>query len=117
MINCYGVNDESQLMTSDLHLFVNWIDVELVSNAGDEILRIFIYIAQYGHLNSCWSLRSQQSLSIVDPVVDYEKSPFFLRDSRASETRARVKITQTRKGDTRRGEGKMIPNPVEIPKL
>ena len=42
MINCYGVNDESQLMTSDLHLFVNWIDVEPVSNAGDEILRIFI---------------------------------------------------------------------------
>ena len=47
MINCYGVNDESQLMTSDLHLFVNSIDVELVSNAGDEVLRNFILI-QHG---------------------------------------------------------------------
>ena len=47
MINCYGANDESQLMTSDLHLFVNSIDVELVSNAGDEVLRNFILI-QHG---------------------------------------------------------------------
>ena len=29
--------------------------------------------------------------------VDHEKSPFFLRDSRASETRARVKITPREK--------------------
>ena len=27
------------------------------------------------------------------PRIDYKKSPFFLRDSRARETRARVKIT------------------------
>ena len=30
-------------------------------------------------------------------VLDYEKTPFFLRDSRASETRARVKITPCEK--------------------
>ena len=42
MINCYGVNDERQLTISDLHLLVNWIDVELVANAGDEVWRIFI---------------------------------------------------------------------------
>ena len=47
MINCYGAKDERQLMTSDLHLFVNWIDVELVANAGDEVLRNFILI-QHG---------------------------------------------------------------------
>ena len=40
-------NDERQLMTSDLHLLVNCNDVELVSNAGDEVLRIFILI-QHG---------------------------------------------------------------------
>ena len=39
-------------------------------------------------------------------ALDYEYSgpPFFLRDSKASETRSRVKITHARKGDTRRGE-------------
>ena len=31
MINCYGVNEARQLMTSDLYLFVNWINIELVS--------------------------------------------------------------------------------------
>ena len=41
MINYYGVDDERQLMTSDLHLFVDRI-VELVSNAGDKVLRNFI---------------------------------------------------------------------------
>ena len=41
-INCYGVNDERQLTISDLHLLVNWIDVELVANADDEVWRIFI---------------------------------------------------------------------------
>ena len=44
---------------------------------------------------------------IASNLLDYEQSPFFLRDSRASETRERVKITHTRKGDTRRGERKM----------
>ena len=34
-------------MTSDLHLLVNCNDVELVSHAGDEVLRIFILI-QHG---------------------------------------------------------------------
>ena len=38
--------------------------------------------------------------------LDYEWSPFFLRDSRASEARARVKITPREKGETRRGERK-----------
>ena len=33
--------------------------------------------------------------------LDYKKSPFFLRDSKASETRARVKITPREKGETR----------------
>ena len=47
MINCYGVKDERQLMTSDLYLFVKWIDVELVSNTGDEVWRIFLLI-QHG---------------------------------------------------------------------
>ena len=32
--------------------------------------------------------------------LDYEQSPFFLRDSRASETRARVKITPREKGES-----------------
>jgi len=36
--------------------------------------------------------------------LDYEYSPFFLEDSRPSETRARVKITLREKGKTRRGE-------------
>ena len=35
--------------------------------------------------------------------LDYEQSPFSLRDSRASETRARVKITPREKGETWRG--------------
>ena len=35
-------------------------------------------------------------------AVDYEQSPFFLSDSGASETRARVKITPREKGDTLR---------------
>ena len=39
--------------------------------------------------------------------VDHEKSPFFLRDSRASETRTSVKITPREQGETRRGERKM----------
>ena len=34
--------------------------------------------------------------------------PFFLRDGRTIETRARVKITPTRKGDTRRGECRLF---------
>ena len=37
--------------------------------------------------------------------------PFFLRDSRASKTRAGVKITHARKGDTRRGERKISLSP------
>ena len=36
--------------------------------------------------------------------LDYEQSPFFLRDSRTSETRARVKVTPHEKGESRRGE-------------
>ena len=39
--------------------------------------------------------------------VDHEKSQFFLRDSRASETRTSVKITPREQGETRRGERKM----------
>ena len=39
--------------------------------------------------------------------VDYEKSPFFLRDSRASETRARVKIKPHEQGETQRRERKI----------
>ena len=35
--------------------------------------------------------------------LDYEWSPFFLRDSGANETRARVKITPRKKGETRWG--------------
>ena len=38
--------------------------------------------------------------------LDYEWSPFSLRDSRASEARARVKITPREKGETQRGERK-----------
>ena len=34
-----------------------------------------------------------------DNTVDYEYSPFFLRDSRASETRVRTKITPHKKGE------------------
>ena len=37
-------------------------------------------------------------------LLDYEQSPFFVSDSRASETRARVKITPREKGETRLGE-------------
>ena len=33
----------------------------------------------------------------VSQILDYESSPFSLRDSRASETRAHVKITPRRK--------------------
>ena len=40
--------------------------------------------------------RSQHKDIVV--TLDYEWSPFFLRDSRASETRARVKITPREKG-------------------
>ena len=35
----------------------------------------------------------------VNSAIDYEQSPFFLRDSRASKTRARVKITPREKGE------------------
>ena len=38
-----------------------------------------------------------QSAVWPESYVDYEKSPFFLRDSRASETRASVKITPREK--------------------
>ena len=34
-------------------------------------------------------------------LVDHEKSPFFLRDTRATETRARMKIKSRKKGETR----------------
>ena len=34
--------------------------------------------------------------------IDYEKSPFFLRETRANETRARVKIYLREKGETSR---------------
>ena len=36
-------------------------------------------------------------------TFEYEKSPFFLRDSRASEMPARVKIIPCENGETRRG--------------
>ena len=39
-------------------------------------------------------------LSFLCTVIDYEWSPFFLRVSRASETRARVKITPREKSET-----------------
>ena len=47
------------------------------------------------------------SLVSISKVVDYEYSPFFLRDSRANETQARVKVTSREKGETRRGERRM----------
>ena len=40
-------------------------------------------------------------------LLDYESSPVFLREGRASKTRARVKITPREKGETRRWERKM----------
>ena len=40
-------------------------------------------------------------------IVEQEQSPFFLRDSRASERRARVKITPFEKSETHLGEGKI----------
>ena len=129
MINCYGVNDESQLMTSDLHLFVNWIDVELVSNAGDEVLRNFILI-QHGRNQigrkairdhklelKKWLLyiiikSLEQLLKSLKPANSTNCRPCrrlrVVPISRASETQGRVKITHARKGDTRRGERKML---------
>ena len=47
------------------------------------------------------------SLVSISKVVDYEYSPIFLRDSRANETQARVKVTSREKGETRRGERRM----------
>ena len=49
----------------------------------------------------------RMSLVSISKVVDYEYSPFFLRDSRANETQARVKVTSREKGETRRGERRM----------
>ena len=40
-----------------------------------------------------WGEAEFYSLQTAKSDLDYEQSPFFLRDSRASETRARVKIT------------------------
>ena len=39
----------------------------------------------------------------IGKKLDYEWSPFFLRDSGVNETRARVKITPRKKGGTRWG--------------
>ena len=41
----------------------------------------------------------RMSLVSISKVVDYEYSPFFLRDSRANETQARVKITTRERRD------------------
>ena len=49
----------------------------------------------------------RMSLVSISKVVDYEYSPFFLRDSRANETQARVKVTSREKGETLRGERRM----------
>ena len=35
-------------------------------------------------------------------TIDYEWSPFFLRETRANETRVRVKISPREKGETQR---------------
>ena len=43
-----------------------------------------------------WKITSRTLLTL-----DYEQSPFFLRDSRASETRGHVKIIPREKGETR----------------
>ena len=48
----------------------------------------------------------QPACGLVTYFLDYEWSPFFLNDSIASETRARVKITPHEKSETRRGERK-----------
>ena len=49
----------------------------------------------------------RMSLVSISKVVDYEYSPLILRDSRANETQARVKVTSREKGETRRGERRM----------
>ena len=47
-----------------------------------------------------WSLFQMLDSAIL--WIDYEKSPFFLRETRANETRARVKIYLREKGETSR---------------
>ena len=55
-------------------------------------------------IKKCANAPPQDSIKIA---LDYEWSPFFLRESRASKTQARVKITSLEKGETQRGERKM----------
>ena len=55
-------------------------------------------------IKKCVNAPPQDSIIIA---LDYEWSPFFLRESRASETQARLKITSLEKGKTQRGERKM----------
>ena len=47
------------------------------------------------------SYREEKRMS--NTAIDYEYSPFFLRNSKASERRARVKITPREKGISRVG--------------
>ena len=65
--------------------------------------RQFLQNPMMGHKKVC-KCPPQDSIIIA---LDYEWSPFFLRESRASETQARLKITSLEKGKTQRGERKM----------
>ena len=61
------------------------------------------YAGNYARITSRRSGRNDLlKTNLTGVPSDYEQSPFFLRDSRPSERRARVKITPREKGETRR---------------
>ena len=55
--------------------------------------------------------RLEAMFTTTEKNLDYEWSPFVLRNSRASETRARVKIIPREKGETRWEERKIFVSP------
>ena len=61
------------------------------------IITNHFHISSFAHSLSLWRKHRLRALTRKKPTLDYEATtsipPFFLRDSRVSETRARVKIT------------------------